>query len=359
MILVHICCSVDSHFFLQKLQIAYPKEELVGFFYDPNIHPYSEYYLRLLDVKRSCEILGIELYEGEYDFIKWLEVVKGYEDEPEKGKRCSICFDRRLEVSAKKAKELGAFYLTTTLLTSPKKSISQLQKSGESIARQEGVEFLTVDFRVGGGTQEQFKIAKEERLYHQNYCGCIYALSHQREEQKKFLDELISPINKQILPNSLENRIELYEKRYKINKPYEIVRENFLNYRLLRGVLKEDKEVIPSYILQYSTTKRKSVKFKIERNIQDIYFANRENIKLLSLAKFNQLINKNYKNMKEFLYNPITFDEEVNLRNKIDKNFYSLNTIIILQNIHQMAKYELFIEYKLYEDVKENLIFLG
>jgi predicted adenine nucleotide alpha hydrolase (AANH) superfamily ATPase len=46
---------------------SYPQVELIGFFYDPNIHPYSEYYLRLLDVKRSCEILGIELIEGEYD----------------------------------------------------------------------------------------------------------------------------------------------------------------------------------------------------------------------------------------------------------------------------------------------------
>jgi len=48
--LVHICCSVDSHYFLQKLQKEYPEEKLTGFFYDPNIHPYSEYYLRLLDV---------------------------------------------------------------------------------------------------------------------------------------------------------------------------------------------------------------------------------------------------------------------------------------------------------------------
>ncbi len=358
MILVHICCSVDSHFFLQKLQQAYPDKKLVGFFYDPNIHPYSEYYLRLLDVKRSCEILGIELIEGEYDFVKWLEVVKGYEDEPEKGARCLVCFDRRLEVSAKKAKEIGAKYLTTTLLTSPKKSISQLQQSGEKIAKKEGVEFLTVDFRSGGGTQEQFKIAKEEKLYHQNYCGCIYALTKQRKEQGKLLDELISPINGQILPNSLEARIKLYEKRYNTKKPYEIVRENFLNYRLLRAFLKVDKKVVASYILPYSTTKRKIVKFKIEKNLQDIYFANRENIKLISLKTFNKLIDKNYQNIKELLYNPPIFEEELNLRYKIDKNFYPLNTIIVVENIDKVAKYELFIDYKLYEDVKENLIFL-
>ena len=66
--LVHICCSVDSHFFLEKLQADYPEEKLTGFFYDPNIHPYSEYQLRLLDVERSCKKLGIDLLEGEYDY---------------------------------------------------------------------------------------------------------------------------------------------------------------------------------------------------------------------------------------------------------------------------------------------------
>ncbi|HGZ70984.1 MAG TPA: diacylglucosamine hydrolase like protein, partial [Nitratifractor sp.] len=71
--LVHICCSVDSHYFLQKLQIEYPESKLIGFFYDPNIHPYSEYYLRLLDVERSCKLLDIELLEGPYDYSAWIE----------------------------------------------------------------------------------------------------------------------------------------------------------------------------------------------------------------------------------------------------------------------------------------------
>ncbi|NPA82006.1 MAG: epoxyqueuosine reductase QueH, partial [Epsilonproteobacteria bacterium] len=128
--LVHICCSVDSHFFLQKLREKFPNEKLIGFFYDPNIHPYSEYKLRLLDVKRSCEILDIPLIEGEYDFESWLEAVRGYENEPEKGRRCEVCFDRRLEVTALKAKELNENKITTTLLTSPKKSKEQLKKAG-------------------------------------------------------------------------------------------------------------------------------------------------------------------------------------------------------------------------------------
>ncbi len=82
--LVHICCAVDSHFFLQELQQMFPDEKLVGYFYDPNIHPYSEYQLRLLDVKRSCKMLDIELIEGDYNYEGWLESVRGFEDEPEK-----------------------------------------------------------------------------------------------------------------------------------------------------------------------------------------------------------------------------------------------------------------------------------
>ncbi|MCK4441183.1 MAG: epoxyqueuosine reductase QueH, partial [Sulfurovaceae bacterium] len=186
--LVHICCSVDSHYFLQKLQIDYPKERLLGFFYDPNIHPYSEYYLRLLDVKRSCKMLGIELIEGEYDTKNWLEAVRGLENEPEKGARCSVCFDKRFEVTAKKAQELGEKIFTSTLLTSPKKSLKQLKKAGDILADKYNIKFIAPDYRKASGTQEQNIMAKKDKLYRQDYCGCIFGLSMQREQQQKLAD---------------------------------------------------------------------------------------------------------------------------------------------------------------------------
>ena len=132
-LLIHICCSVDSHFFLQKIQEDFPDEKLIGFFYDPNIHPYSEYKLRLLDVQYSCKKLGIELIEGNYDLESWLKIVQGLEQEPEKGDRCTVCFDRRLTVSVKKAKELGHNSFTTTLLISPKKSQEKLEIIGQKL----------------------------------------------------------------------------------------------------------------------------------------------------------------------------------------------------------------------------------
>ena len=357
---MHICCSVDSHFFLQKLQKLYPKKELIGFFYDPNIHPYSEYLLRLLDVQRSCDKLGIRLIEGEYDYEGWLEAVRGFEDEPEKGKRCSICFDNRLETTAKKAVELGIKEITTTLLTSPKKSIEQLKQNALHIEEKYSLHVDTPDFRVNGGTQEQFAMAKKDMLYHQNYCGCMFALGKQRESQDRLKDEFMVPITEQIQPSSIEDRIELYKEVRKCEKndeKFRLKREKFLNYRLLSASVKRVKlEIVPSYILFYSTLTREFTKGKIEYIEDGIGYFNREEILFLSIEKFNILTNSFYKNVSELMKNPLNVEEEMIFRKELSYGYMpSLNPIIILDTIIQ-EKLEIKIKSKTYIDVREVLV---
>ncbi len=344
---------------MQELKKVYPKAKIVGFFYDPNIHPFSEYYLRLIDVQRSCKKLNIELIEGEYNYKGWLEAVRGFENEPEKGKRCLICFDNRLETTAKEAKERGFNFVTTTLLTSPKKSLEQLEEVGKELEKRFKVKFLLHDFRVNGGTNRQFAIAKRDKLYHQDYCGCLFALTKQRENQERLADELFSPINRQLLPESIESRIKLYQKRVELeekSREYKIIREKFLNYRLLRAFIKEDKRVIPSYILAYSFLKRRYTKGKVAFKIDDIYYFNREEIKLLSIKKFNQLSGKNFKNTKELIFNPILFKEEIEIREKIIPIPFSTSPIIIIDEVEEERRYEISIESKIYQDVRERLI---
>lgn len=359
--LVHICCSVDSHFFLQKLRDLYPEEPLTGYFYDPNIHPYSEYKLRLLDVERSCKMLDIPLIEGPYDYEGWINAVRGFEDEPEKGARCEICFDNRLETTAKAAAKLGETSITTTLLTSPKKSIEQLTAAGDAIKAAFGVEFVAPDFRKNGGTQEQFALAKEDMLYHQDYCGCIFALTKQRDTQKRLADELFSPITAQIQPESIEERIAMYEQRMQFEEEgiqYKIVRDKFLNYRLLRGFISQNNKVVPSYILSYSILGRKYTKFTISYKFEDIYVANRENIRILSLAKLNQIINKNYQKIQDIMLAPPTIEEEILVRNTIVNNLFALSPIVILEDIDEDAKYQLYIDAQTYEDTRETLVII-
>ena len=359
--LVHICCSVDSHFFLQKLQEDYPEEKLIGFFYDPNIHPYSEYQLRFLDVKHSCNKLGIELLEGEYDFENWIEAVKGLENEPEKGKRCEVCFDKRFEVSAYKALEIGEKKFTTTLLVSPLKSQEQLKKSGEIFFEKHGIEFIAVDYRSNGGTQDQSRVTKEQQLYRQDYCGCIFGLTMQREQQNRLMDEMFSPISNQILPSSIEDRLEIYTKRNELeekNIKYKIVKQKFLNYRQFNfKLIKGKKEIIPAYALYYSTLQRKKAQGKIEFEYNNIYHFNRDEIKFITLKHFNSTCQTKYKNIKELIFNPPTIDIELDLRDKLGFKHYDLTPIIILKEI-LYNKLTLELDSKVYEDTKERLIIL-
>ena len=356
--LVHICCAVDSHYFLQKLQEEFPDEELVGFFYDPNIHPYSEYYLRLLDVKRSCKMLNIELIEGEYDFENWLDAVRGLESEPEKGSRCSVCFDRRFEVSAQKAYELKQSSFTSTLLTSPKKSLSQLQKAGDLLASRYGLKFVAPDYRKASGTQEQNILAKKDALYRQDYCGCMYALNIQRDEQKRVTDELFSPISKQVQPESIEERIELYEKRIELEdreQNYKIVKQRFLNWRLQMGFLRVKKSLVPSHILPYSTIKSRYSRGKVEYKVDKLHFMNRDEVKFITLDVYSELLECNYENIKELMFNPPSFSSELELRSMLALSPYDLSAIFVVEEIPD-GKIEIFLHSETYSDVKEVLV---
>lgn len=356
--LVHICCSVDSHYFLQKLRKDYPEEKLTGFFYDPNIHPYSEYYLRLLDVKRSCKMLGIDLIEGEYDVEKWLSLVKGWESEPEKGARCGICFDRRFEVSAHKAKELGETLYTSTLLTSPKKSLEQLQLAGDALGESLGVKFVAPDYRKDSGTQEQNILAKEDALYRQDYCGCLYALNIQRDQQDKLADELFVPISKQTQPESIEERIAMYEKRWLLEesgKPYKIIKQRFLNWRLTMGQLKVRKVIVPAHILPYSSIKSEYSRGKIEYNIGEVYHMNRDEVKFITLKYYNKIADTNYQNITQLIFNPPSFSKEVALREELSVTPYDISLVMVVDEIPD-KKIEIRCQSRTYSDVKEVLI---
>ena len=314
----------------------------------------------MLDVKRSCKKLGIELLEGEYDFENWMQAVRGLEKEPEKGARCEVCFDKRFTVSAKKALELGEKKITTTLLVSPLKSQEQLKRVGDEFYKSHGVEFIAVDYRSGGGTQDQSRVTKEEQLYRQDYCGCIFGLTMQREQQDKLMDEMFSPISGQILPASIEERLAFYMKRNELEDEgieYRIIKQKFLNYRQFSfKLISGKKDVLDAYALSYSTLPRKKAQGRIEFIHEGIGYFNREEIKFLSREKFNSLTKSNFSSIKEIIYNPLSFEEEQQLRTQISGSNYDLTPIIVVEELPQ-TKLTIQLDAKVYEDTKENIIF--
>lgn len=264
--LVHICCSVDSHYFLSELHKAYPNESLIGFFYNPNIHPKEEHDLRLQDVRRSCSMLNIELIEGEYDMQVWFDSVKGLENEPEKGDRCNVCFDTRLVRTAQLAREMQITKFTTTLLSSPMKEQQVLYTQGDIIAENNNLEFIKINVRANGGVNKQNELAKADKLYRQNYCGCQFALKQQRAKQNKMTFEMISNVGRQIMPASNEERRETFQNRDALEARgagYVLTQQEHVVWRLLSGRALHKKEVIQSYILARSASKKKVKSSKI------------------------------------------------------------------------------------------------
>ena len=312
-------------------------------------------------MQRSCKKLGIDLLEGAYDFEAWMQAVKGLEKEPEKGARCEVCFDKRFEVSANKALELGEERFTTTLLVSPLKSQEQLKKSGEIFEKEHGIKFIAVDYRAGGGTQDQSRVTKEEQLYRQDYCGCLFGLSMQREQQERLIDEMFSPISNLTLPASIEERLEIYTHRMELEDEgaeYRIIKQKFLNYRQLNfRVIKGKKEVIPAYALSYSTLPRKRAQGRIEFQIENLHYFNREEIKFIRLEEFNHRLKKDYKNINELIFNPPTYDEEIGYRDELLSLKYDLTPIIVVEEIID-SKLTVELNAKIYEDTKEKLIIL-
>ena len=354
--LVHICCSVDSHHFLTQLQKLYPQKQFCGFFYNPNIHPYEEYLMRLNDVKRSCEMLKIPLIEGEYDLDSWLCGTKGLEDEPEKGERCSYCFDYRLERTAQIAKETHCVEFTTTLLASPMKSQNELFSQGEMMAKKHSLDFLPIDVRGNGGTKIQNELAKEANLYRQNYCGCLFALTKQREKAQKIPLELVSALN---LPKDSRNLPLLRLRNFQIreslennNKPYNIIKRKVQKYCLLKGILTQDSKTIPSFICNHSII-NKPTKAKIEFWKDGIGYASKEGILFLEFEKFKEFIQQD--NFESLLKNGLNESYQLSLRQKIyPQGFLTSPILIIKEKI--TGEFNLEIQFVLQEEIIEDFI---
>ncbi len=139
---------------------------------------------------------------------------------------------------------------------------------------------------------------------------------------------------------------------------YRIIKQKFLNYRQFSfKLIKGKKEVIPAYALSYSTLPRKKAQGRIEFTDKNIYYFNREEIKFITLDEFNSRCKTNYQNMNELIFNPPSFDEELQLRESITSNFYDLSTIIIVKEILD-SKLTIELNAKTYEDTKEKLIVL-
>jgi hypothetical protein len=174
-VLMHSCCAPCSGELIEAMVKS--GIDLTIFFYNPNIHPKKEYDIRKQENIRYAEKLGIEFVDADYDVQNWFARAKGMEQEPEKGKRCTMCFDMRFARTALYAYEHGFNVITSSLGISRWKDMNQINTSGAQAAKPyENVTYWTYNWRKDGGGVRMYDIAKREEFYKQEYCGCIYSL---------------------------------------------------------------------------------------------------------------------------------------------------------------------------------------
>jgi predicted adenine nucleotide alpha hydrolase (AANH) superfamily ATPase len=174
-LLLHSCCAPCSGEVMEAIHASGIEYSI--FFYNPNIHPKHEYELRKDENIRFADKHGIEFIDADYNVEDWFARVKGFENEPERGKRCTLCFDMRFERTALYAHEHGFDAITSSLGISRWKNMEQINGSGErAAARYPGMIYWTYNWRKGGGSQRMIEISKAEHFYQQEYCGCVFSL---------------------------------------------------------------------------------------------------------------------------------------------------------------------------------------
>lgn len=174
-VLLHSCCAPCSGEVMEAIRAS--GIEFTIYFYNPNIHPRDEYELRKSENIRFAEKHGIPFIDADYDSDNWFARAKGMEWEPERGARCTMCFDMRFERTALYAHEHGFPVITSCLGISRWKNMEQINGSGErAAAHYPGLHYWTFNWRKQGGAARMLEISKEERFYMQEYCGCIYSL---------------------------------------------------------------------------------------------------------------------------------------------------------------------------------------
>lgn len=181
-LILHICCSPCLMYPYAVTSQNNKFNNVIGYFYNPNIHPYSEYLRREESLKKFSDAVGFKvIYEKNYDMEEFIRNVAFREEN-----RCYYCLGNRLEKAAALARSSKFTHFSTTLLYSKHQKHDYIKEVGCSLENKYGVSFYYEDFRKGYA--EGIKLSYERGLYRQGYCGCIYSEKDRfyRSKNKKF-----------------------------------------------------------------------------------------------------------------------------------------------------------------------------
>lgn len=183
-LLLHACCAPCASYVLEYLTEYF---DITVFFSNPNITDSVEYSKRLetlyklIDSAPFCK--NVKVVEDKIGADMFFNAVRGFENEPEGGKRCDICIKLRMERTAEYAMNYGYSLFGTTLTVSPHKNHILINGIGKELSEKYGIRYLPSDFKKKGGYQRSTVLSREYELYRQNYCGCVFSDYTRRETE--------------------------------------------------------------------------------------------------------------------------------------------------------------------------------
>ena len=185
-VLLHACCGPCSS---SVLEFMVKHFDITVLWYNPNIYPLEEYNKRFKTLIELVEKLGIsediQIMAEPHKSEDYYKRIKGLENEPEGGKRCTECFSVRLLETAKIAKQYNFDYFCTTLTLSRHKNAVLINQLGEEIAEATGVKWLPSEFKKRNGENRSIELCEKFNLYRQLYCGCEFSLHNRQENAQK------------------------------------------------------------------------------------------------------------------------------------------------------------------------------
>lgn len=177
-LLLHSCCGPCSSYVISYLCNYF---DITILYYNPNIYPYDEYLKRKDEQIKVINALNkdlnkhINIIDCDYDNNLYNNLILGYENEPERGARCKICYHLRMEKTATEAEKRNFDYFCTTLSVSPYKNAIWINEIGEDLSKKYNIKWLYSDFKKKDGYKKSIELSKKYNLYRQDYCGCIYS----------------------------------------------------------------------------------------------------------------------------------------------------------------------------------------
>ena len=181
-LLLHACCAPCASACIERVKKAFA---VTAFFYNPNMDGKEEYARRAKELERLCKAFDIPAVIENFEPSEFYNAARGYENAPEGGSRCEICFALRAERTAAFAKQNGFDYFATTLTVSPLKNAEKVNAAGFSAGERYGVQYLPTDFKKRGGYLRSCELSREFGLYRQNYCGCEFSGKASERKEKE------------------------------------------------------------------------------------------------------------------------------------------------------------------------------